>query len=354
MRLSYGKQLGDWKPYIYKTLDYGKTWTLLTTGTNGIPEGFPTRTVREDPDQEGLLFAGTEYGLFISFNDGATWQSFQENLPITPVTDIKVYRNDLILSTMGRSFWIMDNISSLHQVAKAKQSKTAFLFKPDASYRMYYRGTGKNVVPNYPAPGVNIDYDLKSAQEQDIKLEIINPDNKVIRTFTSAVPPIDTTKVGVDMATGFETKKSKSDLSKEAGVHRFRWDLNHEGPWDKDPARSKSGGPTVRSGIYQARLTVNGETTIQTFEVKVDPKLDLTKTSMEDIRAQETLSLQVVALEDSAKHVLEDIKSKRKELEKLIKAGKNKKQYTQEDKATGANSRSVGNPGGNLYDAYAH
>lgn len=132
-------QLGDWKPYIYKTLDYGKTWTLLTTGTNGIPEGFPTRTVREDPEQEGLLFAGTEYGLFISFNDGATWQSFQENLPITPVTDIKVYRKNeiLILSTMGRSFWIMDNISSLHQVAKAKQSK------PDASYRMYYRGTGK-------------------------------------------------------------------------------------------------------------------------------------------------------------------------------------------------------------------
>jgi photosystem II stability/assembly factor-like uncharacterized protein len=326
------QQLGDWKPYIYKTLDYGKTWTLLTTGTNGIPEGFPTRTVREDPDQEGLLFAGTEYGLFISFNDGATWQSFQENLPITPVTDIKVYRNDLILSTMGRSFWIMDNITPLHQLAKAKQSKTAFLFKPDASYRMYYRGTGKNVVPNYPAPGVNIDYDLKSAQEQDIKLEIINPDNKVIRTFTSAVPPKDTTKVGVDMATGFETKKSKSDLSKEAGVHRFRWDLSHEGPWDKDPARSKRGGPTVRPGTYQTRLTVSGETTTQTFEVKVDPKLDLTKTSMEDIKAQETLSLQVVALEDSAKHVLEDIKSKRKELEKLIKAGKNKKQNTQEDK----------------------
>jgi len=325
-------QLGDWKPYIYKTLDYGKTWTLLTTGTNGIPEGFPTRTVREDPEQEGLLFAGTEYGLFISFNDGATWQSFQENLPITPVTDIKVYRNDLILSTMGRSFWIMDNITPLHQLAKAKQSKTAFLFKPDASYRMYYRGTGKNAVPSYPAPGVNIDYDLKSAPQQDIKLEIINPDNKVIRTFTSAVPPKDTTKVGVDMATGFETKKSKSDLSKDAGVHRFRWDLSHEGPWDKDPARSKRGGPTVRPGTYQARLTVNGETTTQTFEVKVDPKLDLTKTSMEDIKAQETLSLQVVALEDSAKHVLEDIKSKRKELEKLIKAGKNKKQNTQEDK----------------------
>jgi photosystem II stability/assembly factor-like uncharacterized protein len=325
-------QLGDWKPYIYKTLDYGKSWTLLTTGTNGIPEGFPTRTVREDPEQEGLLYAGTEYGLFISFNDGATWQSFQNNLPVTPVTDIKVYRNDLIISTMGRSFWIMDNISSLHQLAKAKQSKTAFLFKPDDSYRMYYRGTGKNSVPSYPAPGVTIDYDLKSAPEQDIKLEIINPDNKVIRTFTSAVPPKDTTKVGIDMATGFETKKSKSDLSKEVGVHRFRWDLNHEGPWDKDPARSKSGGPTVRPGTYQARLTVNGETTAQTFEVKVDPKLDLTKTSMEDIKAQETLLLQVVVLEDSAKHVLEVIKSKRKELEKLIKAGKNKKQYTQEDK----------------------
>jgi photosystem II stability/assembly factor-like uncharacterized protein len=103
--------LGDWQPYIYRTTDYGETWTHLTPGTNGIPADFPTRVVREDPDREGLLYAGTEFGLFVSFDDGAHWQPFQQNLPVTPVTDIKVYRRDLVLSTMGRSFWILHNVT---------------------------------------------------------------------------------------------------------------------------------------------------------------------------------------------------------------------------------------------------
>lgn len=325
-------QLGDWKPYLVKTDDYGKSWTILTNGTNGIPANYPVRTVREDPEQEGLLFAGTEYGLFISFDDGKNWQPFQQNLPITPITDIKVFRNDLILSTMGRSFWVMDDISSLHQLAKAKEAKAAFLFQPDDGFRFHHRGTGKNATPSYPGPGVNIDYYIKSTPTDDIKLEILNPDNQVIRTFTSVVPPKDTTKTGVDMATGFETRAVKSDISKEAGTHRFRWDLSHEGPWDKNPSRSLRGGPVVRPGVYQARLTVNGETQLQQFEVMVDPKLDLTKTGLEDMRAQENLSLQVVALEDSAKRVAEEIKTKRKELAKMIKAGKKTKQYIQEDK----------------------
>ncbi len=324
-------QLGDWKPYIFKTEDYGKSWSLLTNGNNGIPEGFPTRTVREDPDQAGLLYAGTEYGMFISFDDGISWQSFQQNLPITPITDIKVFRKDLIVSTMGRSFWVIDNISSLHQLTKAKQSKTAYLFQPEDATRLRHRGSDKNAVPNYPGPGVTIDYTLKTKPNQDITLEILNPDNKVIRTFSSVAQPIDTTKVGVDMATGFETKKTKSDLSKEVGTHRFRWDLSHQGPWDEDPAKSYRGGPLVRPGVYQARLVVDGQTQLQPFEVMVDPKLDMTRTGLEDIRAQENLSLQVVALEDSSKRVAEHIKSRRKELEKLIKDGKRTKQYIQED-----------------------
>lgn len=325
-------QLGDWKPYIVKTVDYGKTWTLLTSGSNGIPSDYPTRTVREDPEQEGLLYAGTEYGLYISLDDGGSWQSFQQNLPITPITDIKVFRNDLILSTMGRSFWVLDNISPIHQLTKAKQAKSAYLFQPDEGYRYRHRGTGKNAVPNYSGPGVNIDYYLKSAPAEDIKLEILNPDNRVIRTFTSKAPPKDTTKVGTDMATGFVTKKAKSDLDKNAGTHRFRWDLTHEGPWDKDPARSLRGGPLVRPGVYQARLTINGETFIESFEVNADPKLDMAKTGLEDLHDQENLSMQIIAVEDSAKRVAERIKSRRKELEKLIKESKKNKPYQQEDK----------------------
>ena len=105
--------LGDNKPYVYKTEDYGRRWTLLTDGSNGIPPDFPTRVVREDPVRPGLLFVGTEFGLFVSLDDGKSWQPFQQNLPVTPVTDIKIIRGDLALSTMGRSFWVLDNITSL-------------------------------------------------------------------------------------------------------------------------------------------------------------------------------------------------------------------------------------------------
>ncbi len=107
----------DLKPYIYRTDDYGATWTLLTDGKNGIPADYPTRVVREDPKQPGLLYAGTEFGFFVSFNAGKNWQPLQQNLPVTPITDIKVHRNDLVISTMGRSAWIMDNVTPLQQLA---------------------------------------------------------------------------------------------------------------------------------------------------------------------------------------------------------------------------------------------
>src|SRR6266513_6045963 len=111
--------LGDYQPYIYLTNDYGKTWTRLTDGKNGIPADWPTRVVREDPNREGLLYAGTEFGFFISFDDGAHWQSFQQNMPNVPITDIKVHQKDLVVSTQGRAFWILDNITSLHQLTSA-------------------------------------------------------------------------------------------------------------------------------------------------------------------------------------------------------------------------------------------
>ncbi|MEZ4457090.1 MAG: hypothetical protein R2882_11160 [Gemmatimonadales bacterium] len=131
----YRYLLGDFQPYIFRTTDYGKTWTRLTTGSNGIPNDFPTRVVREDPSREGLLYAGTEFGLFVSTDDGANWGSFQQNLPVTPVTDILVHQKDLVLSTMGRSFWILDDLSPLHQAAG---SGPAALFAPKDALRLRY------------------------------------------------------------------------------------------------------------------------------------------------------------------------------------------------------------------------
>ncbi len=138
--------LGDYRPYIYRTDDYGKSWTLLTNGNNGIPADWPTRVVREDPDREGLLYAGTEFGLFISFDNGAHWQSFQQNLPNVPVADLKVYRKDLIVATQGRAFWILDNVSALHQMTpNTARIRTSISTRPGT-------GTGPGTEPPSSGP----------------------------------------------------------------------------------------------------------------------------------------------------------------------------------------------------------
>ncbi|PYT04337.1 MAG: hypothetical protein DMF60_15670, partial [Acidobacteria bacterium] len=132
---AYRWLLGDYQPYIYRTDDYGKTWTRLTDGKNGIPADWPARVVREDPDREGLLYAGTEFGMFISFDNGGRWQSFQLNLPNVPITDIKVHKKDLVVATQGRAFWILDNIASLHQLTSRVTASEVHLFKPRDGYR---------------------------------------------------------------------------------------------------------------------------------------------------------------------------------------------------------------------------
>ncbi|MBS1979286.1 MAG: hypothetical protein JST46_18090 [Bacteroidetes bacterium] len=309
-------QLGDWRPLLYKTTDYGKTWALLTTGTNGMPADQPVRVIREDPQMEGLLFAGTEAGIFVSFDDGQHWQTFQQNLPVTPVTDIKVFRNDLIVSTMGRSFWILDNISPLRQLAAARKTD-AYLFKPSDTYRYHYQGTGTTSVPSYPAPSVIIDYYIKSKPAGDIKIEILSG-GKVIRTYTSIVPPKDTTKA--EGRNGSSTTV-KADLDKTAGNHRFRWDMQHEGPWDKDPARRKRGGVPVSPGEYSVRLSVGSQILTQPFKVLADPRIK-GSVSQEDMRAQEELGLQVQQLEDSCKRIAAHISKQRESIAKLVKEQK--------------------------------
>lgn len=310
-------QLGDWKPYIYKTLDFGKTWQLIT---NGIPSDYPVRVVREDPGAEGILYAGTEYGMFISLDDGAHWQPFQQNLPVTPVTDIKVYRNDLVLSTMGRSFWVIDDITLLHQLAKAKQA-SAYLFKPVDTYAYRYRGNARNEVPYFPAPAVAIDYYLKSKPSGDIKLEILSG-GKVIRSFSSAVPPRDTTRSeGRNMATNFTARNPRADLAKNSGTNRFRWDMTHEGPWDADPTRNRRGGHRVSPGSYEARLTVDNQSYTTSFNILLDPRVKGTAT-IDDLKATEKLVFEVNAVMDSVKRTADRIKKQRKDIAALVKSGK--------------------------------
>lgn len=314
-------QLGDWHPYLYKTTDYGKSWTLLTTGDNGIPADFPTRVVREDPDVEGLLYAGTEFGLFISMDDGASWVSFQQNLPVTPVTDIKIFRKDLVLSTMGRSFWIMDNVCSLHQLVGLKKSLKTTLFKPPDSYRFRYRGTSSRDVPSYPDPSVIIDYYIDKKPEKEMKLEIVNHSGSVIRTFSVDLKertPV--SEPDQDMSFGFYMRRSASRLETEAGTHRFRWDMQHDGPWDANPARRYRNGPTAAPGKYEVRLTIDDQVFTESFTLLPDPELE--GVGIEDMIAQERLSLQVRDLLSESRQLADQIGKRREYLEKLLEKQK--------------------------------
>jgi len=310
-------QLGDWHPYIYKTTDYGKSWTLLTTGDNGIPDDYPTRVVREDPDMEGLLYAGSEFGMFISMDDGHSWISFQQNLPITPVTDIKIFRNDLVLSTMGRSFWIMDNVCSLHQLVKSKNNLKTTLYKPADTYRFRYRGTGDRDVPNYSYPSVIIDYYIRKKPEKSITLEIINSYSDVIRKFSSDMQPENRSREQEqDMAFSFFMRRSTPRLSSNPGTNRFRWDLKHEGAWDANPGRSYRNGPTASPGEYKVRLTIDDQVFTQSFYLLPDPRLE--RVTIEDMKAQEKLSLQVRDLLSESKQLADQISKRRENLAKLL------------------------------------
>ena len=290
-------QIGDWKPYIYRTNNYGKTWVLLTTGDNGIPNNFPARVVREDPKKEGVLYAGTEYGIFISTDDGKSWESFQQNLPITPITDIKVFRGSLTLSTMGRGFWIVDNITAIHE--KGLVGNSNHLFDIDNTFRYRYRGSIGKRIPSYPSPSVVIDYFLHETSKDDILIRIKDKGGNTIFTATSTKP--DTAVTVTDMGTGFSRQISRTSLKNKVGTNRFLWNMRHSGPWDKNPKRAFLNGPIVAPGQYTAELTINGKILKDDFEILMDPKIVKSGIRVHDLRAQEKLALDIRDLLDESK-----------------------------------------------------
>lgn len=266
-------QLDDWQPYAFRTTDYGKSWTRITTGSNGIPADVPVRVVREDPSREGLLYAGTEYGLYVSFDDGTTWQSLQRNLPVTPVTDIGVHQKDLVLSTMGRGFWILDDLSPLHELNATLVSARAHLFQPRDALRLRYSpprvGPGD---PVHPAPGMNIDYSLAADATEPVKLEILDGAGAVLRTFTSNDPGAGTPPGQGGMRVGFGPAVAGPRVAARAGLHRFRWDFALPGP-EGAGGRGGSRGPWVAPGAYRARLTVGEWSATKPFRLLIDPRL---------------------------------------------------------------------------------
>ena len=258
-------QLGDWKPYIYKTLDYGENWELIT---QGIPDDYPVRVLREDSEKEGLLFAGTEFGMFISLDDGENWKSFQQNLPITPITDIKIHRNDVVLSTMGRSFWIMDNINFLRNINSDDEN---FLYPVANTIRYRNRQSNSNHVL-YPQASVDIDYKILKDSVSEILIKIMDIDNNLINSYKSRVK--NENIENYEMSTNEFTYISNSNISNKKGVNRFKWDMRHRGSWNKNSRFSYRNGPLVKPGIYKVILTIDGKSFTENFEIMSDPRIE--------------------------------------------------------------------------------
>jgi len=307
----YRYLLNDWQPYIYQTDDYGASWTRLTDGKNGIPADYPTRVVREDPDCEGLLYAGTEFGLFVSFDAGAHWQALQQNLPVTPVTDIRVHDQDLVLSTMGRGFWIMDDLLPFEQVARAlvrfrasprgaKGAAPAWqsgLADLRPAWRTRYTPMGSRPgQPQYPPPGAYIDYFLASASAGAVTIDILDASGTVVRMFTSDTGsrPAAGDRPEPQMDEEFPRRGGglQVRLSKTAGVHRFAWDLRYSGAPD-DPARG--GGPMAVPGTYQVRLTAGDLVESKPLVLKLDPRVAADGVTQADLQQQLDLLLETRA-----------------------------------------------------------
>ena len=274
--------LGDERPYIYRTDDFGQTWTLLTTGTNGIPADEPTRVVRADPDRRGLLYAGTEFGAYVSFDDGGTWRPLQLNLPRTPVTDMKVHRKDLVLSTQGRSFWILDDLSPLHALHDAVAAAPVTLFAPREAVRLRYSaGFGGLEAsradpsdPQYPPAGAMINYWLSAdAARGPVTLDVLDAAGKVVRSFSSVAPGERTQEPAEPgMRAPMMERVGTPRLPAAEGHNRFVWDYALPGPWDASAQRSGRNGPLALPGRYVLRLTAGGTTVTQPLVVRPDPR----------------------------------------------------------------------------------
>ena len=311
----YRYRMDDFKPYVFRTDDFGKNWQLLTDGKNGIPDGHPVRVVREDPDRKGLLYAGTEFSMFVSFDDGKHWQSLQLNLPHVPITDLQVHRQDLVVATQGRSFWILDDLTPLHQVNDQAASADVFLYKPRDAYRLQGRGFRGGRAPESRPNGAVVYYHLSEEPEEEIQLEILDAQDQVLRTFKSKTEDNEDKSSG----NGEEEDEEKPIPAKE-GMNRFEWDLlNPKLDIIKGSVMSLgyTGGYPVVPGTYIARLTVGDDVQTKSFEVSKDPRL--TDITQDDLVKQDELTNQIRDKVTETHNAIRTIRSVREQLKNVVK-----------------------------------
>jgi hypothetical protein len=277
-------RLDDYAPYIYRTTDGGATWTSIA---NGIPNGSFVNAVREDPKRRGLLYAGTERGVYVSFDDGANWQPLQLNLPVTSIRDIAVHGDDLVLATHGRSFWVLDDVTSLRQTAAARAAGGDYLFAPAAACRIREGNQEGTPLPldepqvDNPPAGLYIDYYLAREASTPVAIEILNADGRVVRRWSSSEPIKSADPKSVDFTTHWIAQHPVPETS--AGAHRFVWDFRE----------TNSHGALLPPGSYTVRLSVNGKTYDRGARMLRDPRI---AASDADLVAQYELVERVIAL----------------------------------------------------------
>ncbi len=320
-------RLDDLHPYIYRTHDGGKTWQQIT---NGLPENAPVNVVREDPVRKGLLFAGTERGVYVSFNDGDEWQSLQLNLPPTSMRDLIVHGDDLVVATHGRSFWILDDITPLWQMTAEVVKADAHLFRPQVTYRARRSvNTDTPLPPEEPAgknppDGAILDYYLKSAPSGPVTLEILDSAGKLVRRFSSTDKPESIENIAKEINVPIYWVRPSKILSAEPGMHRFVWDLHypspdaveHEYPISaiyRDTPRYPQ-GPAALPGQYSVKLTVGSRSYSQPLTVKMDPRVKTPPAGLAQLFQLETRIVRAMGRDFKA---LEQVRALRAQLKKL-------------------------------------
>jgi len=289
-------RLDDLRPHIYRTSDYGKNWTEIT---NGLPDNAPMNVVREDSARKGLLFAGSETSVYVSLNDGDDWQPLQLNLPHTSMRDLAIHGDDLIVATHGRSFWVLDDITPLRQWSSRVAREPLHLFAPQTAVRFRWnRNTDTPLPPEIPAgqnppDGAIINYFLTDSSRGEVKLEIFDAQNHLVRRYSSADQPKPMDKIAAENPIPMYWVRPQQILSSEAGFHRFVWDLhyappdslNHEFPisaiYRNTPELPL--GAMALPGRYVVKLTVNGKSQEQPLNLRMDPRI---KTPTGELRAQ--------------------------------------------------------------------
>ncbi len=305
-------KLGDYKPYLFVSKDYGKTWMKIT---DGIDAGHFTRVLRADPARKGLLYAGTESGMYVSFDDGASWKPFQLNLPLVPITDLTIKNNNLIAATQGRSFWLIDDLTPLHQLSDAVAQSEFYLYKPMPSYRMPggqggWRGQSKTEGQNHPG-GVMVHYYLKDTAKAVASLEILEANGNLIKKY----------------ATKPDKKAKEEQLTKlKPGTNRFVWNMRYPNADGFDGLILWGGGlngPKAIPGTYKARLTVNGKSMETEFEILKDPR---TSGTSADIKEQFDFLISVRDKLSETNNAVKKIRTAREQINRVTEPMKGKEE----------------------------